>query len=176
MADRMLAEFEDEHAIVDAITRLRAEGYRRIEAYLPFPSTEVEAALAQRPSRLPWVIFAFGMAGAGGAYLLQWFLDGFLYPLNVGGRPPHFPLAFIIITFEMGVLAASLCAFFGTLAVGRLVRLTDAVQGTPGFESVTRDRFWLEVSARDPQYDVDETHRLLVDAGALRVELPREVS
>jgi Protein of unknown function (DUF3341) len=176
MADRLLAEFEDEAAIIGAIRRLREEGYPRLEVYLPFPSHEVEESLGARRSRLPLAIFVCGICGAGGAYFLQWLLVGYLYPLEVGGRPPHFPLAFVIITFEMGVLAASLCAFFGTLILGRLVRLTDDVQATPGFGSATRDRFWLEVSTPDPAHGPERARELLGDAGALRVELPEVVT
>ena len=51
MADRILAEYEDEHAIIAAIHRLRERGYVRIDAYLPFPSVEVEDALARPRSR-----------------------------------------------------------------------------------------------------------------------------
>ncbi|HWU88734.1 MAG TPA: DUF3341 domain-containing protein [Kofleriaceae bacterium] len=172
MADRVLAEYETEDALAAAIRRFHGEGYRRLDAYLPFPAHEVDEALGGRPSRLPYAIFVFGILGAGGAYFLQWFLVGFLYPLIVGGRPPHFPLAFVIITFEMGVLFAGLSAFFGTLVVGRLVRLLDEVQGTPGFDSATRDRFWLEVSMRDPAYDSGVARRLLAETGALRIEVP----
>jgi Alternative complex III, ActD subunit len=172
MPDRLLAEYRDEDAIAGAIRRLHDAGYRRLEAYLPFPSHEVEHALAARRSRLPLAIFVCGICGACGGYALQWLLVAYLYPLDAGGRPPHFPLAFVIITFEMGVLFAALCAFFGTLALGRLVRLTDAVQGTPGFESVTRDRFWLEVSLADPAAaDGKRTRDLLHATGALRIEL-----
>jgi len=176
MADRMLAEFEDEDAIIAAIRRLRIQGFDRLEVYMPFPSHEVEEAIVEATSghrsRLPLAIFLFGIGGAGTAYFLQWLLVGLLYPLDVGGRPPHFPLAFVIITFEMGVLAASFCAFFGTLILGRLVRLTDDVQGTPGFESVTRDGFWLEVSARGALDSPERTRQALTDAGARRVEIP----
>lgn len=172
MAERMLAEFADEDVLAAAIRRLHADGYRQLEAYLPFPASEVDEALASRPSRLPWAIFAFGLAGAGFAYFLEWLLVAYLYPLDDGGRPPYFPLPFVIITFEMGVLAASLCAFFGTLILGRLVRLTDAVQGTPGFESATRDGFWLEVVATDPAHERAATRDLLLACGALRVEIP----
>ncbi|HEX7836422.1 MAG TPA: DUF3341 domain-containing protein [Kofleriaceae bacterium] len=172
MADRILAEYEDEHAIARAIHQLRERGYIRLDAYLPFPSIEVEEALAQPRSRLSLAIFGAGMVAAGTAYALQWLLVAHLYPLVVGGRPPHFPLAFVIITFEMGVLFASLTAFFGVLRLGRLVRLTDAVQGTPGFDSATRDRFWLEVSARDPKFDADRTRAELGETGAVRVESP----
>lgn len=172
MADRVLAEFESEDAIARAIRRLHDEGYRRIEAYMPFGSHEVDAALGHHRSRLPIAIFVIGLCGAAGAYALQWLLTAYLYPLVVGARPPHFPLAYIIITFEMGVLAAGLTAFFGTLGLGRLVRLTDEVQSTPGFESVTRDRFWLEVSTGDPAFDPERTRRTLSEAGALRIEEP----
>jgi hypothetical protein len=172
MPDRMLAEYADEDAIAAAIRALHGEGYRRLEAYLPFPSHVVEDALGHPRSRLPFAIFGCGLCGAGGAYFLQWLLVGYLYPLDAGGRPPHFPLAFVIIAFEMGVLLAGLAAFFGTLVLGRLVRLTDEVQGTPGFESVTRDRFWLEVSLGDPAAgDPDRTRAALVACGAHRVEL-----
>jgi hypothetical protein len=169
MADRLMAELPTEDAAAAAIRRLRDEGFVHLEAYLPFPSHVVEEALARRPSRLPIAVFAFGMAGAGGAYLLQWYLVAYLYPLVVGGRPPHFPLAFLIITFEMGVLAAALCAFFGTLFLGKLFRLIDGVQGTPGFESATRDRFWIEVrELRGPE--LDRARRLLAESGALVIE------
>lgn len=170
MRERLLVEFETEAAILAAIHRLRIDGYSRLEAYTPFPSHEIEHALGYRRSRLPFVIFGVGMAAAGGAYLLQWFLVGYLYPLIVGSRPPHFPLAFLIITFEMGVLFASFAAFFGTLVVGRLVRLVDEVQHTPGFESATRDHFWLEIAATEPAYDDERTRRILTELGALRIE------
>jgi hypothetical protein len=171
MADRLLAEFPTEAQLATAIRELRSLGHRRLEAYLPFLSHEVEEALARPRSRLPIAVFVAGLCGAGGAYALQWLTNAYLYPLIVGGRPPHFPLAFVIITFEMGVLFAALCAVIGVLVLGRLVRLTDEVQGTPGFDSATRDRFWLEVAADDPVFDREDTARVLARAGASRIEL-----
>ena len=110
MADRILAQYEHEDALAAAIHQLHARGYRALDAYLPFPAIEVEDALTgsslARPSRLPYLCFLFGVLAAGTAYALQWLLNGYLYPLVVGGRPPHFPLAFVPITFEMGVLFA----------------------------------------------------------------------
>jgi hypothetical protein len=174
MPDRMLGEYLDEHAIVAAIHDMRARGYVELDVYMPFPSHHVEDALARPPSRITFAIGAAGLTAAGCAYALQWLLVAHLYPLVVGGRPPHFPLTFILITFEMGVLFASFTAFFGVLRLAKLLRLNDEVQATPGFESATRDRFWLEVLARDPHYDVDRTRADLVATGASRVELPPE--
>jgi hypothetical protein len=171
MADRALAEFTGPTELAAAIRALRERGYHRLDAFAPFAAPEVERALAARPSRLPVAVAAVGLAAACGAYGLQWFLVAHLYPLVVGGRPPHFPLAFLIISFEMGILFAAFTAVAGVLVRGRLVRLVDEVQGTPGFESATRDRFWLEVEAADPLFDVERTGAELASLGALRVEL-----
>ena len=175
MPDRMLAEFATVDDIAAAIHSLRERGYQQLEAYTPYPSEEVFHALGLPRSRLGYTICAIGMLAAGGAYFLQWLLNAYLYPLDAGGRPPHFPLAFVPITFEMGVLFASFTAFFGVLVVGRLLRLNDEVQATPGFETATRDHFWLEVSMHDPHFDLDRTRDDLADLGALRVEIPPEV-
>lgn len=171
MTDRALAEFAGPAELAVAIRALRERGYRRLEAYAPFAAPEVEEALAAPPSRLPVAVFAVGMAAAGGVYALQWFLVAHLYPLVVGDRPPHFPLAFLVITFEMGILFAALAAVTGVLVRGRLVRLEDEVQGAPGFESASRDRFWLEVAAGDPLFDGERIAAELTELGASRVEL-----
>jgi len=169
MASGLLAEFASPEELAAAIRRLRQDGYDRLEAYVPYPSHEVEEALERPRSRLPWVVFAIGLAAAALTYGLQWLLVAYLYPINVGGRPPHFPLTFVVITFEMTVLFSSLAAVIGVLVLGRLVRLTDEVQGSEGFESATGDRFWLEVPGRDAGLDESRTRAALTDLGALRV-------
>lgn len=163
---KVLAEFATEDAIVSAIHALPPDHYRHLDGYMPYPSSAVEEALGRR-SRLPLVVFVIGIYAAAAAYFLQWLLVAELYPLVVGNRPPHFPLAFVIITFEMGVLFAGLTSVIGVLVLGRLLRLADGVQGTPGFESATRDRFWLEVVPAT--IDLAALQRWLVEHGALRV-------
>jgi hypothetical protein len=172
---RLLAEFATSADLVAALRQLQADGHRRLEAYTPVAVPEVEEALGQGRSRLPLAVFAVGITAAGGAYFLQWLLVAKLYPLDVGGRPPHFPLAFLIISFEMGILAAALTAFAGVMVRGRLVRLVDEVQGTAGFESASRDRFWLELwlDRRDGMpVDAAAARERLTALGALRVEAP----
>lgn len=166
---RVFAEYADPQALARAIGDVRAWGPVRVEAYLPYHVREVERALAARPSRLPWIVAVAGVLGAAGAYGLQWLLDAYLYPLDVGGRPPHFPLAFVPITFEMGVLAAAFAAVIGVLVGGRLLRLWAPSSDVIGIESSTAWRFWLEVSPieRDANVDalvdvVQRTHPLVV--------------
>lgn len=169
MRDGLMAEFERPEALLAAAREMRKSGYRRLDAYTPYPLREVEEALELPPSRLPLLVFGAGMLGAGGGYFLQWLVNAYLYPLIVGSRPPHMPLAFVPITFEMGVLMAALAAFFGMLAFARLVRLWDPVFEISDFERASVDRFWLQVSARDQRFRYDDTRRDLEALGALRV-------
>jgi hypothetical protein len=164
----LLAEFDAPEPLARAVRALRDLGYRRLDAYTPYSTEVVREALGQRPSRLPLAVFAGGIAGAGAAYFLQWLTVAYLYPLDVGGRPPHMPLAFVPITFEMGILAAAFTAVLGVLIRGRLVVLWDPVFEAEGFETASADRFWLAVDGRDRNFAPDLLAEELVRLGARR--------
>jgi hypothetical protein len=157
---KLYAEYDDPEALARAIPAVRAWAPANLDALTPYPVPVIDRALAGPPSRVSLFAFAAGIGAAGGAYGLQWLLDAYLYPLNVGGRPAHFPLAFVPITFEMTVLFASLTAFLGVLVGARLLRLWDPSREIPGIESATRIRFWLVVDV--PQgADVGALRRIL---------------
>ncbi|MGE0871868.1 MAG: DUF3341 domain-containing protein [Kofleriaceae bacterium] len=151
---RVYAEYATASELLAAIERLVPDRLGRIEAYTPYPVPGIDRALGARPSRLSISVFAGGMGAAATAYGLQWLLDGYLYPLDVGGRPPHFPLAFVPITFEMGVLFASLTAVAAVLIGGRLARLWHHSNEVEGIESSTASGFWLELEHLDPANDL----------------------
>jgi hypothetical protein len=166
---RLYAEFRDESAVVQAARAMRSMGYRSLEAYMPYPVHGIDEALGRRPSRLPLAVFAVGISAAAGAYLLEWYLNAYLYPIDVGSRPPHFPEAYGPIAFEMGVLFAAFTAFFGVLALGRLLRLWHPVFEAEGFASATNDGYWIEVLGSDARFDVKRTTEHLRAVGAARV-------
>jgi hypothetical protein len=141
----LLLEFVSPSELAHAARQLRQRGHAQLDAYTPYSTQEVREALAITPSALPVAVFVAGMLGAGGAYALEWYTTAYLYPLNVGGRAPHTPLAHFPIAFEMGVLAAAATAFFGVLVLGKLVKLWDPVFEVPGFASATVDHFWLRI-------------------------------
>lgn len=145
MRDALVVELASADRLVAAIEAMREHGHRDLDAYTPYPVHDVEHALGLRRSRLPLAAGTLGLLAAATAYGAQWLLNAYLYPLNVGGRPPHFPLPFVIITFEMGVLVAAFAAFFGALGLARLPRLWHPIDEVPGFERATRDRYWLVV-------------------------------
>jgi hypothetical protein len=163
------AEYDDLAGLVAAIRAARARGIAKIAAYTPYPVPELDEVLEAKPSPLWFVAAAGAIFGAGGAYFLQWLLDGYLYPVNSGGRPAHMPLAYVIITIEMGFLFGGLFVFFGNLFAARLVRLWRPIDDADGFESVTRAGYWLAIDAGDPRYDAPML------AAALRATQPKRL-
>ncbi|MGE0547145.1 MAG: DUF3341 domain-containing protein [Kofleriaceae bacterium] len=151
---RIYAEYEAASELLAAIHQLAPERPGRLEAFTPYPVPGIDEALGAPPSRLSISVLVAGFGAAATAYGLQWLLDGYLYPLDVGGRPPHFPLAFVPITFEMGVLFASLTAVVAVLVGARLARLWHASSEVDGIESSTGNGFWLEIERTDPSKDV----------------------
>jgi hypothetical protein len=114
-------------------------------------------------------VLGAALAGGGGAYLLQWWINVFAHPLDVGGRPDHAAPAFVPITFEMAVLIGAASAVIAAVVLGGMPRLWDPVFEVDGFERATRDRFWLAVADGDPALDHDRDTAALEAAGALRV-------
>ena len=131
----VLGEFMTPEAMIAAIVGLRDRGYRRLDAFSPYPVHGAEEAAGTPRSPLGWIAFQVGLVGAGATYLLQWYCNAYDYPLDVGGRPPHSAPAFIPITFEMGVLSAALAAdpaaraAFDTLSFSNQRRHVLAIDG-----------------------------------------------
>jgi hypothetical protein len=175
MADALIAEFGDDAALAKAIERARELGVRELDAHTPYSTERVRDALAAPPSRLSRAVLAAGVLGAGAAYGLEWFLVAHLYPLNVGGRPPHFPLGFVPITFEMAVLFGSLTAFAGALWLGRLLRLWAPVFEVDGFERASSDTFWLTLKLDAGSAQATSAERLSAELAALGALSVREL-
>jgi hypothetical protein len=166
----LMAEFEDPNALVAAVQRARLEGYRRMDAYSPFPIEELHEALGLPPTRLPLIVLIGGLVGAVAGYSLQYWVSVVENPWNVGGRPLHSWPAFIPITFETTILVAALSAVLGMLALNGLPMPYHPVFNVARFALASRNRFFLCIEARDPQFDLEATRHFLQNLN------PREVS
>ena len=165
----LMAEFDDPTAIVAAANRVREEGYRRVDAYSPYPIEALTEAIGFRRTRLPLIVLIGGIIGCLAGYLMQYYTHVIDYPLNVGGRPYHSWPAFIPITFETTVLAAALAAVFGMLALNGLPEPYHPVFNTPNFALASRDRFFLVIEATDPKFDLEGTRSFMQSLGAREV-------
>ena len=157
----LMAEFENPQDLVDAARRARAEGYRKMDAYTPFPVEGLADALELGGTRVPLIVLIGGLIGALLGYFMQYYLMAVDYPVNVGGRPYNSWPAFIPVTFEMTVLVAGLSAVLGMLGLNGLPMPYHPVFNVPRFALATRDRFFLCIEATDPRFDREGTRRFL---------------
>lgn len=166
----MLAEFETPAALYHACEHVRDSGFTRWDAYTPFPVHGLDEAMGLSRSRLPWIVLGGGLTGAGGAFALQSWVHAVEYPLIISGKPFIAWPAFIPVTFELGVLLASLSALVGLLGLTGLPRFHHPVFESDRFEAATNDRFFIAIETADPKYDHEETRRLFQELGASYVE------
>src|SRR5262249_36965549 len=113
----LLAEFESPADLLRAAHAARQEGYRRMDAYSPFPIEGLAEALGFHRTGLPLLIFVGGLVGCIGGFFMQYYAAVHGYPVNIGGRPLNSWPAFLPITFELTVLVAGLTAVLGLLGL-----------------------------------------------------------
>jgi Alternative complex III, ActD subunit len=166
----LLAEFHAPADLVAAARRVHAEGYRRVDAYTPYPMEEVIDALHLHHSHVPKVVLGGGILGLLGGWGLQYWTSVIDYPMNIGGRPFNAWPAFVVPAFETTVLLAALAAVVGMLALNGLPRPYHPVFNAPSFATASRDRFFLCVEAKDERFDAARTSELLRSLGAAEVQ------
>ena len=166
----MMAEFDSPTALVNAAKAAREKGYRRLDAYSPFPIEELSDALHLHKNKLPLIVLLGGIVGGLSGYLLQYYVTVVYYPLNIAGRPLHSWPAYIVITFELTILFGALSAVLGLLALCGLPMPYHPVFNVPRFAQASRNRFFLCIESTDPLFDRDRTSEFLETLE------PREVS
>jgi mono/diheme cytochrome c family protein len=157
----LLAEFPGPEQLLAATRAAHRAGYRRMDAYTPFPVHGLAQALGLRQTRLPWIVLAGGIIGCLGGFGMQYFAFVLHYPYNIGGRPLNSWPSWIIITFEMTILCAAFAAVFGMLALNGLPRPYHPLFYVPNFELASRTHFFLCIEARDPKFDLHDTQVFL---------------
>lgn len=157
----LIAEFKSAQELLDAAAAARAAGYRRVEAYSPFPIEGLGEALGHSPSRLPWIVLAGGAIGGFAGFMFQWVSFAHFYTLNIGGRPFFSWPSFVPVTFELTVLFAALSTVLGLFVLCGLPAPYHPVFNHPRFAGVTRDRFFLSIEATDPKFERAGAERFL---------------
>jgi Protein of unknown function (DUF3341) len=161
----LMAEFDGPETLLEAAHRSFAEGYRRMDAYSPFPVDGLAEAIGFRKTRLPLLVLLGGIIGCGGGFFLQYWASVIDYPLNVGGRPLNSWPMFIPVTFELTILVAGLTAVLGLLALNGLPMPYHPVFNVERFQFATRNRFFLCIESADPKFDLEATRRFLESCG-----------
>jgi hypothetical protein len=167
----LLAEYDSPDTLIEACKRVRDAGYRRTDAFTPFPVHGMEAALGLPDSNVGKIAIFFSFTGAMIALLMQWWTGAVGYPLVVGGKPFFAFEPSIPITFELTVLLSAFSSVAIMFFLNGLPRFNHPVFGAKVMERVGDDRFVLLIERADPKFSAEETKRLLESTHPLRTEL-----
>ncbi|MGN6583784.1 MAG: DUF3341 domain-containing protein [Rhizobiaceae bacterium] len=114
MSSVLLAAFEDEERLVDAIGKLREERVRIVDAFTPYPVEGLGAALGANPFPVRAAMLIGGLGTAGLCWFIEWFSAAIAFPFDSGSRPHNSWPVFPLFPFEFGVLMAGV---FGLAAL-----------------------------------------------------------
>ena len=157
----LVAEFGTPEEILNAAEQAKFAGYKKMDAYTPFPVHGLSDAIGFRENIMPYMIFFAGLFGVACGFTLLWYTATVDYPLNVGGKPFNSLPSFMPISFEQIVFWSAFTATFGMLAMNKLPQPYHSIFNTPGFERASQDRFFLGIEFEDPLYDSDKTRKFL---------------
>lgn len=166
----LLAEFSDPGSLLHAAQAVRKAGFRHFDTHSPFPIHGMDRAMGLGNSQVGIFALVGGVTGLAAGYLMQWWMNGVDYPLNISGKPFFAIEPSIPIMFELTILLAAIGAVAGMFALNGLPRPYNPLFYSERFRRATDDGFFLHLAATDGQFDINESKQFLVDQGALHVE------
>ena len=153
----LIAEFDNPTALVKAARAAREKGYRKLDAFSPFPIEGLTDALHLHKNKLPLIVLTGGIIGGLTGFLVQYYVTVINFPINIGGRPLDSWPSYIIITFELTILFGALSAVLGMLGLCGLPMPYHPVFNAPRFALASNNRFFLCIESADPLFDVAAT-------------------
>ena len=172
----LLGEFDSPKQLLDAAEKVRAAGYHRIDAFVPFPVEGLSQALGlgRKHDLVPLLALIGGLGGGLSGFFFQLWVNVSSYPLNIAGRPLNSWPAFIPVTFELTILGASLFSVFGMLALNRLPQPHHPLFNVKRFKRASSDKFFLCILSHDKKFHLVETAQFLQSIEAKHVTEVRD--
>ena len=156
-----MAEFTNEHDLLDAARKVRDAGYTKTDAFTPFPVHGIDHALGIKPTILPFIVLCAGLTGLCTALVMQFWMNGVDYKYIISGKPFGITPASIPVSFELTILFSAFTSVFGMLALNGLPKFSNPIFTNPKFDRATNDRFFLYVDSTDKYYNRDSVRELL---------------
>lgn len=157
----LVAEFDNEHQILEAAQKAYKNGFRNMDAYSPFPVHGLSEAIGFKKCAVAPLTLIGGLTGAVTAFSMQYFASVIHYPWDIGGKPDFSWPSFMPITFELTILFGAFAAFFGMLILNGLPQPYHPIFNAKRFERASSDGFFLCIEADDPQFSPHKTREFL---------------
>lgn len=161
----LMAEFETAGELVAAARKTREAGFKKFDAYTPFPIHELDEAMDLHDNRVSLFTLIGGLIGCCGGFGLASWVEAVALPLNIGGRPLISAPMFIPITFEMTILLGGLTAAISMIIMNGLPSPYHPVFNVERFADASRNKFFLCIESDDPKFDPQATVGFLESLG-----------
>src|SRR5882672_857736 len=172
----LLGEFDSPERLMDAAKKVRKAGYKRIDAFAPFPVEGLSHALGlgRKHDLVPLLTLAGGLGGGLTGFFFQLWVNMSAYPMNIAGRPLNSWPAFIPVTFELTVLGASTFAVFAMLALNKLPQPHCPLFTVERSKRASDDGFFVCIEATDAKFNLSDATKFLESIGAKFVSEVRD--
>lgn len=167
----IVAEFDSAEVLKSACRRVRDSGYKKTDAFSPFPLEGLSEALGARDKWVPFIMLLAGFAGAVFGFSLAFWAMGISLPLNIAGKPTNSWPLYIIPTFELTVLTSSLVGVISMFMLNGLPMPYHPMFNTPNFDRASTDRYFLTIEAEDRLFHDEDTLEFMNTLGADNVSV-----
>jgi hypothetical protein len=161
----LMAEFDTPGQLVAAARRTREAGFKKFDAYTPYPIHELDGAMDLHDNRVSLFTLIGGLLGCAGGFSLATWVSSVAWPLNIGGRPLISVPMFIPVTFECTILLGGLTAAISMLLMNGLPEPYHPVFNVERFVNASRSKFFLCIESSDPRFDRHQTAGFLESLG-----------
>jgi len=158
----LMAEFETPGELVLAARKTRLAGFRKFDAYTPYPIHELDDAMDLHDNRVAKYTLIGGLLGCIGGFSLASWVSAVAWPLNIGGRPLISIPMFIPVTFECTILIGGLTAAISMILMNGLPSPYHPVFNVERFVNASRSKFFLCIECADDQFDRKNTEEFLL--------------
>lgn len=153
----IVAEFSSSEVLKAACRKVRDSGYKKTDAFTPFPLEGLNEALGARDKWVPFIMLMAAFIGAVGGFTLAFWAMGISLPINIGGKPTNSWPLFIPPTFEMTILTSALVGVASMFILNGLPSPYHPMFNTPNFDRASTDRYFLTIEAEDRLFDEEGT-------------------
>ena len=172
MATKLIrALYTDDDILMNAVKAVKEKKLHIEEVYTPFPVHGLDKALGLEDTRISAAAFLYGCLGLSVAITMMNYIMIQDWPQDIGGKPSfsfflNMP-AFVPVMFEMTVFFAAHLLVITFYLRSRMWPFKEAEN--PDVRT-TDDHFLMEVALKG---DLKELQELLLDTGAVEVQIPK---